>query len=615
MPPRYQAPDQGEVALRPGASPVSRYSNPEQQLQDVGPSTATQLSSALSDLVPELLKFSAHADQRKNQNDVIDARVKHAKNAVAFQQAIKDGIIQPDQSPWFQKTWKEMDGSVAADRYNEDLLGVMSQGPLANSTDHTESAKMLDNFRTNWVNDNLQDKDPDFVSGFQAKAAGYELNVRAHQAARVGNNIVEAAADAFDQSVQGTLALHYSGGIPSDVIAKAINWEFDKAKLAGNDPKKLNEIVLKGLAASGMENLDVTHVEAVLADLNGGPGGKLAGTTAAKMMLEVLGSKISNELHQRDEWAYTEQQHKKQEIFASSTQVVATAMLQAKIDGKPVTLEQFAPQIKAVYNVGGWEQGQNFEKAILAAGKETFTEAAQQKADLLVSVLSRHEYNFDRLNRALAANEINMRTYEDLATKMNEGIRQEKADNKEPSFFKYPGYMKQGDYLDTFLKGDEAVWDATKVIKRDAANADYWTQIYIWDKQHPNATDTEKIDEATRLSQKGMEAWRNEQMKGMVGTVRDTINRAPGVRKGQVTPVGLPPGTAPQTDKLPKPEESFDNAADFERALNEANLNTTGTSRLDILASQHQMSLGDFIALQMQLFPEAAPKKAEPAKK
>ncbi len=607
---RVQTNDQSERALTPGAAPVNRFSTPEQPLNVVGPTKAMQISNALSDLVPSLLKFSANADQRKSEAEIQAARVERAKNAMTFQEAVKSGKISADQNPWFVKSWKEMDGSVTADRYNEDLLLAMSTGPLANSTDHNESTKLLDNFRTNWMQAHLKDAERDVVSGFQAKAAGYELNARAHQASVVGNNIVVAAGETFDHNIQGIISESYSRGISADAVAEGINREADKALLVGMSPQDVNKMVLKAAENDAMQNLDVNHAEAILNSVKGGPGGKLGGTTAAKNMLESVSVRIADELHQRDSWAHEEEVRKNQAIIAGSNTVVATAMLDAKIKGIPVTLDQFRPQIQAIYATGNWEQGQNLEKAIIASGKESLTEASFTKESLYVQVLAKHEVNFDRLNRALSAGEININTYKDLGTKMNEILADEKRDAKEPSFFKNPAYSKQGDFLDVFLKGDEKIFDAAQAAARGEANSSFWQQIYDWDKANPKATAKEQTEEARTVADQLKEDWRNSSFAGLGGTVEGAINSSPGVKAGRVTPGPMPntqnAGKVP--DKLPDPSEpAFKNADDFHRALNEMIQNPTG-SQLHLMAIQHGMSDADFIAAQSAAFPEETPK-------
>lgn len=609
---RVQVQDQGDVTLRPGAAPVNRFSTPEQPLQEVGPTKAMQLSNALGDLVPELLKFSANKDQRNSQQDILNARATRAKNAVTFKDAVNSGQISADQNPWFVKTWKEMDGSVAADRYNEDLLLAMSTGPLANSTDHSDSTKLLDNFRQNWVKDNIQNEDGDFTAGFQAKAAGYDLNIRAHQAAVVGNNIVAAAGDAFDHNIQGIISESDTRGISADAVAEGINREADKFLLAGGSKQDVNKMIIKAAITAGFDNLDVSHAEAILGAVNGGPGGKLGGTTAAKEALQSLTTKVADELHQRDSWAYEADTRADKEVITNANMTVGTQLLELALKHQPATLEQFKTQIDAVYKVGGWEQAQNLQKAILASQKENMTEAIMQKEALVMDIYTKHMTNFDRLNRALSAGEINVATYQTLGTKMNEIIEAEKRENKEPSFWKNQAYIRKSDFLTKFLLGDEKIFNGTAIASSNQAGTQFWDRMYEWDKANPKATPQQQSDEATKVSQQLMEDFRFGDMKSLVGPIENVINNAPGVKAGRVTPVGASlnlGGGGKTPDKLPGPDEpAFPSSDEFHRALSEAELNPQ-TSRLQIMATQHGMTLAEFIAIQAAQFPEDTPAK------
>lgn len=611
---RVQTPDQGDYAVRPGAGPVNRFSTPEQPLQEIGQTKAAALSNALSDLVPDLLKFSANHDQRQSEAAVLDARDKRAKNALTFQDAVKQGKISADQNPWFIKTWKEMDGSVAADRYNEDLLLALSSGPLANSTDHTESTKLLDNFRTNWVKANLQDQSQDYSAGFRAKAAGYELNARAHQAATVGNNIVAAAGDTLELNMHGIIGESYSRGISAEAVAEGINREADKALLVGMDPKDVNKMIIKAVAADAVDQLDVNHAQAILDAIKTGPGGKLGGTSAAKDVMEQVSSHVANELHQRDSWAHEEELRKTARVIAAANTSVGSALLDAQISGKPVTVEQFRPQIQAVLNTGNWEQAQNLEKAITLGGKENKSEATFVKESILTDIYSKHMVDFDRLNRALAAGEINVATYQTFGNKMNEIVALEKADAKEPSFYRNKGYLDRNTALLSAMGADEKIFNYPAAVLRLQASSQFWTQVFDWDKAHPKADSKEQIEVATTIAQQLLEDFRNKSFAGLGGSVSHILETTPGAQGGKAQ-VGLKPTVSPNLaapDKLPPANTpAFTGPDDFNAALEESVKNPT-SSRLAMMAQQQGIPLADFIAIQSGLFPE---EPAKPAKK
>lgn len=598
---RVQTPEQGDATLRPAASPVNRFSSPVQPLQEEGPTKAAQLSSALSDLVPELLKFSANADQRQSQDAVLAARDMRAKNAITFKDAVTSGKISPDQNPWFIKTWKEMDGNVAADRYNEDLTLAMSSGPLANSTSQEDSNKLLDNFRSNWVKANLQDQDKDYVAGFGTRAAGYDLNVRAHQAAVVGRNIVAAAGDTFDHNAVGILQDSRQRGVAGPEVAVALKNASDKYLMAGGNAKDLNEKILKAVAADAEENYDSSHAHAILDSLSTGPGGTLGGTAAAKTEMLQVESNITNKLHQADAWAYEKKKQDDQAVIANSSMIVGDGMLDLKLKGEPATLEQFKTQIQAVYKVGGWEAGQNFEKAIIASNKENFVEAQQTVDDLTVQVLSGHQWDqamFDRMNRELAANTINRTTYRNLLTIMNEGVRQDKQDAKEPSFFKNDAYKIQGDDMDRLLGKDDVIFDATREINRGQADAQYWIQIYRWDKEHPKATHDDQIEFATKTADRLKQQFRGPELKNLAGSIQSNIQKTPGISSGAVKQVGAP-----------TVEQDFANGKDFDNAIAEATANPKGNSRIAQKAAEYGLSVPDYLKAQLPFYPD------EPAKK
>ncbi len=606
---RVQIPDQGEASLRPAASPVNRYATPDAQVREEGPTAAMQLSSALSDLVPDLIKFSAHRDQRQNEEAVLSARATRAKNAVTFQEAVKTGKITADQNPWFVKTWKEMDGNVAADRYNEDLLLAASQGPLANSTSHDESSKLLDNFRSNWVKANLQSQDPDVVTGFGIRAAGYEQAIREHQAARVGKNIIAAASDAFDQNVQGLMFRSHANGATGAEVATDINRESEKLGLAGVNPQDRNNMILKAVAADAEENLDVSKGQEILNNITTGPGGKLGGTTAAKAVMQQVEANVSNKLWQIDSHEYTIGERKKQEVINNAQMTVGQGLLDHKLKSEPATLDEYKTQIKAVYAAGGWEAGQNFERAIIASNKENFVEASQTVDDLTVEVLAKHNWKpamYDRMNRELAANTINRTTYSRLLGIMNEGVAADKRAATEKSYFKNDAYKIQADDMDRFLGKDDTIHDSTKEQARAQADGQFWIQTYIWDKEHPDATTDEQIEYAVRLADRLKQQVSGSELKLGNGTVQSATENLPGIKSGAVKQVGAP-----------IMEKDFANAKDFmDNMAASAKAPKSRTTRIAVKAAENGMSQQDYVNAQKQFYPEfGGTTSSTPAKK
>ncbi len=604
---RVQIPDQGEASLRPAASPVNRFAAPEQQVREEGATQAMQISSALSDLVPELIKFSAHRDQRQNEEAVLSARATRAQNAITFRDAVNSGKISADQNPWFIKTWKEMDGSVAADKYHEDLLLALSSGPLANATSHDESTKLLDTFRSNWTKANLKDQDPDVVTGFAARAAGYDMSAREAQASRVGNNIVAAAADTFDQNIQGILTRSHTHGYAPELTSLGISREADKLLLAGGSKADVNKAIIKAVAVDAEENFDVTHGEAVLNQIATGPGGKLGGTTAAKAAMQQVADNVSSKLHQLDSWAYTEGERKKQEVVSNAQMTVGQSMLDHQLKGEPSTVQEYETQIKAIYAASGWDAAQNMQRAIINSNKENFVEASQTVDDLTVEVLSKHNWSpamYDRMNRELAANTINRTTYQRILGWMNEGVKQDKEDAKEPSFYKNQSYKIQFDDMDRFLGKDDTIHDATKELQRGQADAQFWTQVKKYDRDNPKATDEEKIDYATRTADRLKAQFSSTELK--IGkNPQDVIKAAPGLQSGAVKQIGAP-----------AMEKDFANAKDFmDNMAASAKAPKDKKTRIAQNAAANGMTELEYVDAQKKFYPEFGGTSSTPAKK
>src|SRR5438552_3180225 len=98
--------------ITPAASPVNRFVRPalpEQATQVVGENSAQQLARALSSVYPSVMGTLEHHQDQVDQTAVDTARAQRLKTALNFQDAIKQGIITPDQSPIFRKAWQQQD--------------------------------------------------------------------------------------------------------------------------------------------------------------------------------------------------------------------------------------------------------------------------------------------------------------------------------------------------------------------------------------------------------------------------------------------------------------------------------------------------------------------------
>src|ERR1041385_4497116 len=122
-------------ALKPAASPVETFVQPNAGKQ------VEQLAQGLATLAPSLGHLSDVLSQRKSEADFSAGQQKArelAQNAKDFKEAIRQGKITPNQSPWFMAGLREQFGRLAADRMNFEMLTAAGEEGHFQTTTHPD---------------------------------------------------------------------------------------------------------------------------------------------------------------------------------------------------------------------------------------------------------------------------------------------------------------------------------------------------------------------------------------------------------------------------------------------------------------------------------------------
>jgi hypothetical protein len=539
------------------------------------------------------MQFAAHEEERDTEAAKVAARKAYIKNAGIYQNAVKNGDIPPDASPFFMKVWQDMDGSAKADEFNRDLLTALATGPLAQSTNQEESSSLIDTFKSNWMKANgVEKQSTDFVFGFGAKANGYEQNARRFQTERVSNNIAAAADEALGANVSGILEEITTLDLNPSAIGEGINLQKEKALLAGMTPQNINKTILESVATAAQEKLDTTILD-VLDHVNTGSG-KLGSTGEAKRVKEAVKTAIYRELQQRDSWEYTQEQRKKTKIVLTANASIGATMLANLQAGKPTTIAQVQKELDAIIATGDWSHAEAIKGAVIKSQKEEeLPENEVVKNELYIATFRDREVNPKRLTKAFESGDINLKTYDDLIHehRANEEFLSSKDEEDEKRKRKAgtdPAFSRAGASLGRIFGGDLAVSVFEVQVLRSQAEAQYWTSVSRWAKANPQATETEKIEFATKTLNVVVEQFRSELGK-FAGTVKGIINTAPGVKGGEVSPIGVN-----------RYQSVFKSPEDFEAAIDEE-IHNPGKSRLAQKATELGMSVADLIQQEQSL--------------
>lgn len=146
--------------LRPQADPVDIYVAPPRQPPSQN-SALSQFAASLQSVNPELQQFIGTQEERVTQDDYKKGMELRSKNQADFKTAIKQGIIQPGQSPWFRKGYQRMDAQMQGQNYQSALAQGYNQSGLANQDDPQKVGDFIANFNKTWTQASGVDQNPE----------------------------------------------------------------------------------------------------------------------------------------------------------------------------------------------------------------------------------------------------------------------------------------------------------------------------------------------------------------------------------------------------------------------------------------------------------------------
>lgn len=274
-----------EYAPRPVASPVDSYVRPADGAM------LQQLAGALGNLAPKLNAIAGQVGERKSaeakERGVAKAReLQEAK--LTYEQAVKKGVIEPQQNPWFYVGLKEQFGRLAAAEYKRNLVvAAASDEKLKSSLDPSDFGKFAADQRASFLKEYAGDNDDlHFQRGFGNLADAYEMDVGNAVSADMARRAQAMAGENVYSEVFDILTEHAND--PRELRLEAIQ-QVHKNYL-GMNPKggrtanlatiEAIQVAAEASALRG-DREGALEILGLLKDISAGPGGKLAGTREA----------------------------------------------------------------------------------------------------------------------------------------------------------------------------------------------------------------------------------------------------------------------------------------------------------------------------------------------
>jgi hypothetical protein len=236
-------------ALKPAASPVETFVQPNAGKQ------VEQLAQGLATLAPSLGHLSDVLSQRKSEADFSAGQQKArelAQNAKDFKEAIRQGKITPNQSPWFMAGLREQFGRLAADRMNFEMLSAAAQDDtLQSSVNPADFDSFVQKFTQQWQHDNLNEGDRDlhFEQGFGSKADAYVADAQRQFAAQLAGRVVKFAGDGHFSEVINNVMTEWGRHTSPEQIGAGITDLNDAAIARGMSGDLVNQMTVDAVIA------------------------------------------------------------------------------------------------------------------------------------------------------------------------------------------------------------------------------------------------------------------------------------------------------------------------------------------------------------------------------
>jgi hypothetical protein len=262
----------GRARLTPTAAPVDTYAR-----SNAG-SGLSQLADSLKSVAPEVARYSDVLAEQSKEKDTAAGEQKARElfeSGVTYRDAIKKGLISPQDSPWFQAGAREQYGRVTAGRFATDLQDAVNKDEgLQNSTEVADYDKFVGDFRSKWMDENVgaDNRGLNFEHGFGSMADGYANNSRSQFIAEAGARLVKNVGDNTYQEHFQMLDYETQHSTDPKAIASAMNLINDR--VIATNPRMAKTANIAAVQALGDIVVKTGNLALfdILKDVKGGSG-------------------------------------------------------------------------------------------------------------------------------------------------------------------------------------------------------------------------------------------------------------------------------------------------------------------------------------------------------
>jgi hypothetical protein len=243
-----------DTYYQPQMGPVQAPGNAGQKLQ--------QLGESLSGLAPELLKFTKQGLKIYSEKEMAEGSRKAAENRTGFNEAIKQGLIKPGQSPWFKIGYDQQRLRIEASDYDSSIRNGYMKGQLQTQENINEFLGL----QRSALFDRLTKqgyRSWDINEVLLPKLQAAEQNLASHHATEHAKYIEASAVDNSGVEIGNLIQKYYSKdfdtakmAVSFDTIAPEVDKIFENYKATGGDMLKFKGAAYKALEGYAYQNND-----------------------------------------------------------------------------------------------------------------------------------------------------------------------------------------------------------------------------------------------------------------------------------------------------------------------------------------------------------------------
>lgn len=514
----------GRVRLQPVASPTSGYEQPTSaENSDLG-----QLAAALSQVSPELATFGVQQAQRKGERDEAAGKQEARElyeSGKSWREAIKQGLITPDKSPWFRHGAEEQMGHFAAENFASEMTVAFAQSEYVDSHDPKDFDKFAQGFMKTWAAANLPDvRTQAFNTGF-ATADEKIAGARAQFADRAGENLIKSNRESFGGSVYAALSRITAAHGSMDDMAVEVQRMLDTQIAQGLSPMIANNIVGEAFIRVANETKNPAYMQ-IMRKIKAGPTSLFDKPAIGQAVLAAEEHIYDRRLQEE----HAEQQRATEADRVATDGIMSAATSAIRSNPTNVDLDPFVKQL---------EQHRNSESnaATLLNLKRTYSGekfagdqmVANELLAYAVTVTDEADPNFvsrDTASKALIARRINQQDFNNVISLIE---RRENEDHgkvakvlRDPVFVMYTGLLKGQFGSELSMPGENRL-GMMRAVSEQTAEYLHWR-----DNEGKSASDEQKLAFLKNLTEQ-----KRVKFGGMLQDMKDDLTK--GVPQADVT--------------------------------------------------------------------------------